>query len=272
MALGNLKLDVVASERNPADTLTKPLPGVSSFPRLLFRTPFLGASAGASSFPPHPFRVLPLSGFFPFHKTLCGCFHSFLTFFRVLHSFPTLFFRFYHSVCTFFFGLVSSFPTLFPVTFPLSGVSSFPFIVGFPFSHLLLWVSPYFLFFWFFIFPLFSGFPFSHPFRVFSFSFSSFPLRMFPLSGAPASISRFHPSSGVPLPTPFSCFLFPPLFWCFFIPPLFGCFLFERDRLLAISTLASFFFFRLRPISTSANSISANFWMLNFWSTKGGTP
>ena len=27
MALGHLKLDVVAGERNPADTLTKPLPG-----------------------------------------------------------------------------------------------------------------------------------------------------------------------------------------------------------------------------------------------------
>ena len=27
---------------------------------------------------------------------------------------------------------------------------------------------------------------------------------------------------------------------------------------------------RLRPISTSANSISAIFWMLNFWTTKGG--
>ena len=27
MALGHLKLDVVASEKNPADTLTKPLPG-----------------------------------------------------------------------------------------------------------------------------------------------------------------------------------------------------------------------------------------------------
>ena len=27
MALGHLKLDVVASEKNPADTLTKPVPG-----------------------------------------------------------------------------------------------------------------------------------------------------------------------------------------------------------------------------------------------------
>ena len=27
MALGHLKLDVVAGEKNPADTLTKPLPG-----------------------------------------------------------------------------------------------------------------------------------------------------------------------------------------------------------------------------------------------------
>ena len=113
---------------------------------------------------------------------------------------------------------------------------------------------------------------------------------MFPLSGAPASISRFHPlrmfffpspSSGGSLCPPhrrvplfpffsgvssshsffgvfalpilfFWCFFIPLLFWCFLLPPLFGCFLFERDRLLPISTLASFFF-RLRPISTSAN-------------------
>ena len=43
----------------------------------------------------------------------------------------------------------------------------------------------------------------------------------------------------------------------------------ERDRLRPITTSASSFV-RLRPISTSANSISANFWMLNFGTTKLG--
>ena len=50
----------------------------------------------------------------------------------------------------------------------------------------------------------------------------------------------------------------------------------ERDRFRPafFSTSANFDFgqFRLRPISTSANTISANFWMLNFWTTQGGAP
>ena len=46
----------------------------------------------------------------------------------------------------------------------------------------------------------------------------------------------------------------------------------ERDRLRPISTSASLFFFRVRPIQLRPISTSANFdlWMLNFGTTKGG--
>ena len=64
----------------------------------------------------------------------------------------------------------------------------------------------------------------------------------------------------------------------------FGQLDFGQLRLRPITTSANYDFgqFRLRPISTSANSIPANFWMLNFgttkcgalevWAPKGGSP